>query len=189
MRDLCRVKAKVPDEPYMAQEIVELPKVVDDSPLKARWATLTPRSKVWADGGDAQLFYRGIISLPLAKDLYTTPSEELVENAAKNLVTVMRLVIDNLSQLNEELRADVQKLKDESGPVALAAAEAQANEAIVKLGEVQCREAETLQKVSYEFGYKIVLTRFRAIHPGLEVEVEVEVEADDPFDDSDPPTV
>ncbi|RWW05687.1 hypothetical protein GW17_00031025 [Ensete ventricosum] len=186
MRDLCRVKAKVPDEPYMAQEIVELPKVVDDSPLKARWATLTPRSKVWADGGDAQLFYRGIISLPLAKDIYTTPSEELVENAAKNLVTV-RLVIDNLSQLNEELRADVQKLKNESGPVALVATEAQANEAIVKLGEVQCKEAETLRKVSYEFGYKIVLTRFRARHPGLEVEVEVE--ADDPFDDSDPPTV
>ncbi|RWW83913.1 hypothetical protein BHE74_00007558 [Ensete ventricosum] len=170
MRDLCRVKAKVPDEPYMAQEIVELPKVVDDSPLKARWASLTPRSKVWATPN-----YSIEASLASRLPRTYTPHHQRMRDSGR--------VIDNLSQLNEELRANVQKLKDESRPVALAAAEAQANEAIVKLGEVQCREAETLQKVSYEFGYKIVLTRFRARHPGLEVEV------DDPFDDSDPPTV
>ncbi|RWW85550.1 hypothetical protein BHE74_00005752 [Ensete ventricosum] len=65
MRDLCRVKARVPDEPYMAREIVELPESVGDSPLKA-----------------------SILSLPLVKEIYTTPSEVLVDNVAKNLVMV-----------------------------------------------------------------------------------------------------
>ncbi|RRT54460.1 hypothetical protein B296_00042633 [Ensete ventricosum] len=60
IRDLCRVKAWVPDEPYMAREIVELLELVGDSPLKVRWASLTPRHKVWADGADAQVFCRGV---------------------------------------------------------------------------------------------------------------------------------
>ncbi|RWW20566.1 hypothetical protein GW17_00015324 [Ensete ventricosum] len=55
MRDLCRVKARVPNEPYMAQEIAKLPESDEDGPLKAKWASLTPRHKVWVDGADAQL--------------------------------------------------------------------------------------------------------------------------------------
>ncbi|RWW00372.1 hypothetical protein BHE74_00037607 [Ensete ventricosum] len=35
MRELCRVKAYAPDEPYMAREMVDLPELVWDSPLKA----------------------------------------------------------------------------------------------------------------------------------------------------------
>ncbi|RRT39270.1 hypothetical protein B296_00014893 [Ensete ventricosum] len=62
MRDLCRVKARVPNEPYMAREIAELLESVGDSPLKA--------------------------SLPLVKEIYTTPSKVLVDNVAKNLVMV-----------------------------------------------------------------------------------------------------
>ncbi|RZR94270.1 hypothetical protein BHM03_00022938 [Ensete ventricosum] len=36
IRDLCQVKAQVPDEPYMAREIADLPKLVRDSSLKTR---------------------------------------------------------------------------------------------------------------------------------------------------------
>ncbi|RWV89065.1 hypothetical protein GW17_00048809 [Ensete ventricosum] len=74
---------KVGDSIILTKEASPL---VGDKPLKARWASLTPRSKLWVDGGDAQLFYQGILNLPLAKDIYTTPSEVLVENAGKNLV-------------------------------------------------------------------------------------------------------
>ncbi|RWW58764.1 hypothetical protein BHE74_00034336 [Ensete ventricosum] len=56
-------------------------------------------------------------------------------------------VIDNLSRLNEELQADVQKLNDESSSVAVAVAEARANEAITNLDEFQRKEAEALEKV------------------------------------------
>ncbi|RRT57561.1 hypothetical protein B296_00047182 [Ensete ventricosum] len=96
--------------------------------------------------------------------------------------------------LNEELRADVQKLKDEFGPVAVATVEAQANEATVKLEEVQHKKSRPSR--SYEFGYKIALTHFRTKHMGLEVEEDpyaslveddnVLMEVEVPFDDSDP---
>ncbi|RZS12464.1 hypothetical protein BHM03_00043924 [Ensete ventricosum] len=85
-----------------------------------------PRHKVWMDKADAQVFYRAILSLLLAEEIYTTPSKVLVEIVAKNLVM---------------------KLKDESGLVAVATVEARANEAIVKLDEVQRGEAEDLEKV------------------------------------------
>ncbi|RZR92512.1 hypothetical protein BHM03_00020824 [Ensete ventricosum] len=55
MRDLYRVKAQAPDKPYMAREIVGLPELPGDSPLKARWASLTPRYKVWTDRANAGL--------------------------------------------------------------------------------------------------------------------------------------
>ncbi|RZR96918.1 hypothetical protein BHM03_00026023 [Ensete ventricosum] len=53
IRDLYQVKAQAPNEPYMAQEIVRLPEMPRDSLLKARWASLTPRHKVWIKGADA----------------------------------------------------------------------------------------------------------------------------------------
>ncbi|RWV89369.1 hypothetical protein GW17_00048482 [Ensete ventricosum] len=103
-----------------------------------------------------------ILSLPLAKEIYTTPSEVLVNDAAKNPVIVKYTttlpwvllikcvisgVIDNLSQLNEELWADVRKLKDETRHVAIAVVEARANKATMKLDEAQHGEAEALEKV------------------------------------------
>ncbi|RZS03152.1 hypothetical protein BHM03_00033303 [Ensete ventricosum] len=130
MGDLCRVKAWVPNEPDMAREIANLLEPVEDNLLKVWWALLSPRHKVWADGADAQMFYRGVLSFPLAKEIYTTPSEVMVDNAAKNLVT-----------------ADVRKLQDETGPIVVAAAEARASEATTKLDEAQRREAEALEKV------------------------------------------
>ncbi|RZR72853.1 hypothetical protein BHM03_00017976 [Ensete ventricosum] len=119
MRDLCRVKARVPNEPYMAREIAELPKLIGDSPLKVSWASLTLQHKVCTG------VYRGILSLPLTKEIYTIPSEVLVDNAAKNLVT----------------------LKDEIGPIVIIATKAQANEVTAKLDEAQRGEAEALEKV------------------------------------------
>ncbi|RZS06804.1 hypothetical protein BHM03_00037523 [Ensete ventricosum] len=75
-------------------------------------------------------------------------------------------VIDNLSRLNEELQADVQKLNDESSPVAAAVAKARANEAITKLDEFQRREAEALEKV------KALEKELQGLKRNLEAKVE-----------------
>ncbi|RWW37885.1 hypothetical protein BHE74_00056939 [Ensete ventricosum] len=94
---------------------------------------------------------------------------------------------------------------DESGLMAVAAAESQANEVTAKLEEVRRGEAEALEKVktwrmssmvSYEFGYKIALTHFRTKYSRLEVEEDpyttlpeddnIPMEVEVPFDDSDP---
>ncbi|RWW62227.1 hypothetical protein BHE74_00030656 [Ensete ventricosum] len=41
--------------------------------------------KVWVDGADSQLFCQGVLCPPFVKEIYTTPSEALLDNAAKNL--------------------------------------------------------------------------------------------------------
>ncbi|RWW69348.1 hypothetical protein BHE74_00023062 [Ensete ventricosum] len=127
MRDLCRVRARSKDEPFLAQEMIDLPAMFGDDLLEARWAILTRQSKVWAEGADAQLFYRGVLCPPLAKEIYTTPSEALLDNAVKNLVA---RVVDELSRVIDELRAKVQKLKDETGLIAMTTVEARASESI-----------------------------------------------------------
>ncbi|RRT80761.1 hypothetical protein B296_00003242 [Ensete ventricosum] len=52
MRYLYRVRAHSHNKPFLAQEIADLPKMSREGPLETCWATLTPRSKVWADGAD-----------------------------------------------------------------------------------------------------------------------------------------
>ncbi|RRT70209.1 hypothetical protein B296_00028866 [Ensete ventricosum] len=82
-------------------------------------------------------------------------------------------VIDNLSRLNEELQADVQKLNDESSPVAVAKVEkdfavelsmapekAQVTIAQYKESPSFKSGLEKMGWVSYEFRYKIALMRF-----------------------------
>ncbi|RWW22578.1 hypothetical protein GW17_00013223 [Ensete ventricosum] len=78
-----------------------------------RWASLTLRHKVWADGADAQVVCRGILSLLLANEIYTTPSEVLVENVAKNLVTLDKVQCWKTEALKKvkALEKDLQGLK------------------------------------------------------------------------------
>ncbi|RWV80914.1 hypothetical protein GW17_00057733 [Ensete ventricosum] len=56
-------------------------------------------------------------------------------------------VVDELSQIIDELQAKVQKLKDKVDPVVVAANE-----------------------VSYKYGYRVTLARFRVRYPQLEIE-------------------
>ncbi|RWV90463.1 hypothetical protein GW17_00047328 [Ensete ventricosum] len=157
IRDLYRVRARSQNEPFLAQEMADLPKMSGDGPLEARWATLTLRSRVWADGVDAQLFYRGALYPPLVKEIYTTSSEALLDNVVKNLVThhhfTMGLidrvrdfgrVVDELSWLIDELRAKVQKLKDETDSVAALDAQVRNLEGDLGIARSKAREVEQL---------------------------------------------
>ncbi|RWW59683.1 hypothetical protein BHE74_00033374 [Ensete ventricosum] len=129
-------------------------------------------------------------------------------------------VVDKLSKIIDGLWVEVRKLKDEAGLVAMVTVEAQILEALLQgLGDDldNTREVEsyltavrsTLQKaensllglekmgwISYEYGYKVVLTCYLARYPQLEIEEDpyttlpeddnVSMEANVPFDDSDP---
>ncbi|RZS15277.1 hypothetical protein BHM03_00047089 [Ensete ventricosum] len=125
MRDLCRVRAHSQNEPFLTQEIADLPEVSGEGPLEVRWAMLTPRSKVWVDRADHHHFSMGLIVR--------------VRESGR--------VVDELSQIIDELQAKVQKLKDKADPVAVAANE-----------------------VSYKYGYRVTLARFRVRYPQLEIE-------------------
>ncbi|RWW06401.1 hypothetical protein GW17_00030271 [Ensete ventricosum] len=75
--------ARSRDEPFLAQEMADLPESSGEGPLEARWATLTPKSQVWADRAKTQLFCQELLCPPLVKEAYTTPSEALLNNASK----------------------------------------------------------------------------------------------------------
>ncbi|RWW70344.1 hypothetical protein BHE74_00021975 [Ensete ventricosum] len=126
--DLCRVRVHSQNEPYLAQEIADLPKTSREGLLEARWATLTPRSKVWADRANAQLFHRGVLYPSLAKEIYTTPSKTLL--------------VDELFLIIDELRAKVRKLQEEADPVAVVAGETRASKTTQWLDKSQHRETE-----------------------------------------------
>ncbi|RRT81684.1 hypothetical protein B296_00005094 [Ensete ventricosum] len=77
-------------------------------------------------------------------------AREIHHHFAMGLIDQVRdfgRVIDNISRLNEELWANVQKLKEEFMSVVIVAVEARANEAIMKLEGVQRGEAKALEKV------------------------------------------
>ncbi|RWV77161.1 hypothetical protein BHE74_00001927 [Ensete ventricosum] len=42
MCDLCRVRARLWDKPFLSQEMANLPKLLGEGSLEAQWATLTP---------------------------------------------------------------------------------------------------------------------------------------------------
>ncbi|RWW75337.1 hypothetical protein BHE74_00016640 [Ensete ventricosum] len=77
----------------------------------------------WRNRAEAQLFCRGLLCHPLAKEVYTTPSEALLDNIAKNLVM---------------------KLKEETGPMVVVTAKARVSKMTQRLEDLksQLEEAE-----------------------------------------------
>ncbi|RRT41146.1 hypothetical protein B296_00058037 [Ensete ventricosum] len=115
--------------------------LLGEGPLEARWASLTLKSQVWASRADAQLVCWGLLCPPLVKEIYTSPSKTLLDNAAKNLVMHhhfsidlidrvydSKRVVNELSKIIDGLRVKVRKLKEEAGPVVVAIAKARVNE-------------------------------------------------------------
>ncbi|RWV81669.1 hypothetical protein GW17_00056891 [Ensete ventricosum] len=85
--DLYCVWAQSWDKSFLTQEMADLLELSGEGSLEAWWASLTPKSQVWANGADVQLFYRGLLCPPLAKEIYTSP-KALLDNATKNLVMI-----------------------------------------------------------------------------------------------------
>ncbi|XP_018677038.2 uncharacterized protein LOC108951938 [Musa acuminata AAA Group] len=113
-----------------------LPKGEASNPLVARWQGLTLCNRVWTDGAASATYARGALIPDIARQLYGSPSEMLIEKAAKSLVwnlhyfTVLMdhvqdagQIISNLGDRNAELRGQVEELKARAGPEAMASAE------------------------------------------------------------------
>ncbi|RRT66315.1 hypothetical protein B296_00024256 [Ensete ventricosum] len=138
------------------------------------------------------------------------PSEELVENVAKNLATALKKVKSLEKQL-QGLKKDLEVIEAKNREtekfllVALAEWKMAENDLAAKLNAAPEKAQAIIAQYKespgfkYEFGYKIALTRFRTKHSRLEVEEDpyailpednnVSMEVDVPFDDSDPLTM
>ncbi|RRT37764.1 hypothetical protein B296_00034245 [Ensete ventricosum] len=197
--DLCCIRAQTRDEPFLAQYIADLPEPSREGPLEAQWAMLTPQSQVWADEAEAQLFYWGLLYPPLAKEVYTTPSEvvcanmSILQHHCFSMGLIDRVcdsgrVADELSKIIDGLLAKVRKLKEVVGPMAMVRSSLQKAESSIIVEQcatperaratiTQYKETlifkfglEKMGRISYKYGYQVALACFWARYPQLEIE-------------------
>ncbi|RRT35767.1 hypothetical protein B296_00043604 [Ensete ventricosum] len=174
----------------------------------------------------AEEFERGLLHPQLARELYTLPSEVLLARAAKEMVlelektkqeqdeALQRLeaslkklseVRSNLAEIQrllKEARVRARKMNDELLQVVKALENARAElprQAVDRYMEsAGFKEGlKRMSRVTYEYGYRVALARFHALHPDSEVEEDpfiihpeddlVPMERQQAFDDSDPP--
>ncbi|RZS18957.1 hypothetical protein BHM03_00051290, partial [Ensete ventricosum] len=86
LRDLCEVDDRAGKDRYFVAQISELPRLVAEGPLKPRWPNLTNSTRVWTERPIAAEYVRGALHPSLAKQLYESPFEELMDQAAKSAV-------------------------------------------------------------------------------------------------------
>lgn len=76
MWDLCSTWACAKDEPDWEAT----------ARLEPRWSRLTLGNRIWTDGSSSSVNLQGALILAMAKQLYSSLSEVLIENASKSLV-------------------------------------------------------------------------------------------------------
>ncbi|RWW71577.1 hypothetical protein BHE74_00020660 [Ensete ventricosum] len=161
VRELCSARAGVYSRDYHAIRMCNLPKQASDAPLDPDLRPLTHGMLVWQSGEASTTYIRGVLLPRLALDLYTLPSEVLMDGAAKAMVLNQHYqaalfdrvhdaghVITSLDGKMSLLRQELQDLKEGGNPDAVAAAEVRAAEAQsvaerlrIELDEANSRQA------------------------------------------------
>ncbi|RRT51416.1 hypothetical protein B296_00043279 [Ensete ventricosum] len=283
MKDLFKTKVHKGDAGYYTLLMSDLGHQDLEKEIKGRWKGLKNSTKVWNNSSAAEEFERGLLHPQLARELYLLSSEVLMARAAKEMVLrqhfqmalfdrvhdagrLITFMDYRIKQLQEELDA----LKSNGGPEAVAKAEERTSELREELEKTKRERSEELLRreaskkelhevrshlgdaqrllkearvrawkmddellqavkalesaraelprqsivqykeslgfkeglkkmgrVTYEYGYRVALTRFHARHPDAEVEEDpftihpdddlVPIERQQAFDDSVPP--
>ncbi|CAL9132528.1 unnamed protein product [Musa acuminata var. zebrina] len=64
----------------------DLPDGEGTTPLEPRWSWLTLGDRIWADDASSGAYLRGALIPAIVKQVYSSPSEVLIDKAAKSLV-------------------------------------------------------------------------------------------------------
>ncbi|RRT76979.1 hypothetical protein B296_00029360 [Ensete ventricosum] len=120
----------------------DLPVGDPDAPLQVRWSSLKQGTQVWADGLALGEYARGVVFSVLATDLYTSPSEVLIDRALKSMVLTQHYcmaladrvhdvgwIISTMDNKIEGLKKEIVDLRAGLGPKAIVAAKQRAAEA------------------------------------------------------------
>ncbi|RWW46394.1 hypothetical protein BHE74_00047679, partial [Ensete ventricosum] len=86
MKELCQTFAGKWDAGYYILRMMELLMRDPNMPLEVRWSSLKQGTKVWADRSSSADYARGVLIPRLAVDLYSSPSEVLIDWALKSVV-------------------------------------------------------------------------------------------------------
>ncbi|RWW36343.1 hypothetical protein BHE74_00058634 [Ensete ventricosum] len=90
VRELCSAQAGVDGRDYHAIRMCNLPKQASDAPLDPDLRLLAHGTPVWQSGEASATYIRGMLFSRLASDLYTLPSEVLMDGATKVMVLWLR---------------------------------------------------------------------------------------------------
>ncbi|RRT32424.1 hypothetical protein B296_00058733 [Ensete ventricosum] len=172
MKDLFKTKVHKGDAGYYALIMSDLGHQDPEKEMKTRWKGLKNSTKVWNNSSAAEVFESGLLHPQLARELYMLPSKVLIARAAKEMVLAMK----DLESTRAELpRQSIIQYKESLG----------FKEDLKRMG-----------RVTYEYGYRVALARFRARHPDVDVEEDpftihpeddlVPMERQQDFDDSVP---
>lgn len=86
VRDLYCTRACSKDEPFQALSVGGMAEGEGSDPLVAQWSGLALGDRVWMDDTASATYARGSLIPDIAKQMYGSPSEVLIEKAAKSLV-------------------------------------------------------------------------------------------------------
>ncbi|URE20295.1 hypothetical protein MUK42_12060 [Musa troglodytarum] len=136
MQDLCRIRARSKDKPFQDLSIGDLSDLDVDAPLEPHWLGLTIGNRVWIDGSLAKKYVRGTLIPLIAKQVYSSLLEVLIEKATKSLVCNQRYhmtlidwvhdmdwMISYMGDRITELDSQIEALRASLAPEAIVAAE------------------------------------------------------------------
>ncbi|RZR91336.1 hypothetical protein BHM03_00019434 [Ensete ventricosum] len=140
MKDLCLTFVTEGDDGYYALQMIDLSPCDLEAPLEARWSSLKQGTRVWVEKMTSPEYAQWVLIPRLAVDLYSSPSEVLVDRALKTMVQhyCMALadrvhdegrVINVMDNKAEGLQKEIAKLKAGSGLEAIVATELRASKA------------------------------------------------------------
>ncbi|RRT32840.1 hypothetical protein B296_00038241 [Ensete ventricosum] len=173
MKDLFKTKVHKGDVGYYILQMSDLGYQDPDKKMKARWRGLKNSTKVWNDSSTVEEFERGLLHLQLARELYTLPLIGLASLSYQGDGLGKFLTFQELDALKSG-GVWRRSLRPRS---ALENARAELpRQAVHRYKEsVGFKEGlKRMGRVTYEYGYRVALARFHALHPDSEVE-------EDPF--------
>ncbi|RZR86117.1 hypothetical protein BHM03_00013234 [Ensete ventricosum] len=124
MKDLCGMRVHEDDEGYYVLQMADWAPRDSSAAMQVRWPNLSYQAKVWDDSEAASEFGRGVLHPTLAKNLYTLPSEFLIDRAAKQIALMALLdrvhdsgrLVTHMGNRASLLEAEIEKLKMEGDP-------------------------------------------------------------------------
>ncbi|RWV90095.1 hypothetical protein GW17_00047727 [Ensete ventricosum] len=135
MKELCQISAGKRDAGYYTLRMTDLLVGEPEVPLEVRWPTLKKGMKIWVDGAAWGEYARDVLIPHMAANLYSSPSELLVDRtqhyymALADRVHDAGWVINVMDNKSDGLKKEIADLQAWSGPEVVVAVEQRALEA------------------------------------------------------------
>ncbi|RZS22234.1 hypothetical protein BHM03_00054977 [Ensete ventricosum] len=154
MKDLFKTKVEKDDAEYYTLLMFNLGHQDPEKEMKVRWKGLKNSTKVWNNSSATEEFERGLLHPQLARELYTLPSEVLLARATKEMVLMVLFdrvhdagwLITFMNYRIKQLQEELDALKSDGGPEAVAKAEGRASELQEELEKTRRERDEALRR-------------------------------------------